>query len=109
MPTKQIFTLLTVLSFFFFGSACIAVAQDGNTAGSKPTMIAPDTDSFDQEKVGTKEPDGECCHTKGVPECGGSCEICCDKEEQASCVAGSCDPNNTFACTCIVTTSCSCK
>jgi|GEM_PF-3219412 len=109
MTTKKIISCLALLTVFFFGSAAIAVAQDGNTTGNNPTLAAPDTDSFEPAEAKSKEPTGECCHTKGVPECGGACDICCDKEEQASCIAGSCDPNNTFACTCAVTTSCSCK
>jgi hypothetical protein len=109
MSKKQIITVLTLLSIFVFGSANIAVAQYGNATGSKPTLAVPDTDVYGEEKAASKEPTGECCHTKGVPECGGSCDICCNKDEKASCVAGSCDPNNTFACTCVVTTSCRCN
>ncbi len=109
MTIRKYFSGLAMLAVFIFGYTCAAVAQQGNTPGATPTLTAPDIDALEAEDSKAKERTGPCCHTKGVPECGGACDICCQENEQASCVAGGCDPNNTFACTCAVTTSCSCN
>jgi hypothetical protein len=109
MTTKRMITGLALMAIFIVGSATITIAQDSSTPGAKPTLTAPDIDSLDPQDKKSDENAGSCCHTRGAPECGGSCDICCKENQQASCVAGGCDPNNTFACTCTVVTSCRCN
>jgi hypothetical protein len=101
---------LIALMFCASFTSLSTVAQDGNNpTASTPALVVPDTDVYEPDKPQSKKSAGACCHTRGAPECGGSCDICCEEDANPSCVAGSCDPNNTFACTCQVITSCSCK
>jgi hypothetical protein len=109
MTIKQMITCLALLAIYIVGSASITVAQEIGTTGAAPTLTARDIDSLEPQDEKADDDAGPCCHTKGAPECGGSCDICCKMNEQASCVAGGCDPNNAFACTCDVVTSCSCN
>ncbi len=109
MALKRITVLLVLLVCAFFGSVSTMAADNTATTAAELTQAIPDAEFDEPAKADTKEPAGECCHTKGVPECGGSCDICCETRQNASCIAGSCNSNSPFACTCDVTTSCTCK
>lgn len=109
MTIKQMLACLVVLAVFIVGNTSMVVAQESSSTHGKPTLKVPDIDALDAADTKAKNDAGPCCHTKGTPECGGSCDICCKKNERASCVAGSCNPNNTFACTCQVVTKCTCN
>ena len=109
MTMKQILKCTTLLIAVLFGTVCIAAGETLKTTVIKPTMVDPYNNAVEEKAAKARKEPGACCNTRGAPECGGSCDICCEKDASPSCVAGSCDPNNTFACTCQVLTSCSCN
>lgn len=110
LPIKKILSCLFVLIFVYFGTPCSAA--DVGTTTPDPTVTEPATQNTDQTQAEKEKSDasaGGCCHTRGAPECGGTCDICCKTGQTATCDAGSCNPNNPFACTCERMTSCNCE
>jgi hypothetical protein len=109
MTIKQMIACLATVALFLVGGAGLAAAQEAVSTGGKARLTTPDIDALDPAEKQADDDAGPSCHTKGAPECGGSCDITCKENQQPTCIAGTCDPNNTFACTCTVVTSCSCN
>ena len=112
MTYRKLVTCFAFLTVLFIGNAGSVFADDEYVTDAEAVEITqppPVTDLITPQETVTEETPEDCCYTKGVPECGGSCDVCCKTPQHALCVAGGCNANNPFDCTCDVTTSCSCK